>query len=75
VLALRRSLEGELPAFTAWMRVPAALLAWAAAQHLFAGIRHLLMEAGIGASLAPARRSAYAVLIAAGAIGLAALVA
>ncbi len=73
VLALQRSLDGEAPAFAAWMRLPAALLAWAAAHHLFAGIRHLLMEAGVGSSLHAARRSAYAALIAAAAIGLAAL--
>ena len=75
VLALQRSLEGDALHFEGWMRVPAALLAWAAAHHLFAGIRHLLMEAGIGSSLPAARRSAYAALLAAGAIGLAALVA
>lgn len=75
VLALQRSLEGEAPDFAAWMRVPAALLAWAAAHHLFAGIRHLLMEAGIASSLRPARRSAYAALIAAAAIGLGVLIA
>ena len=70
VLALQRSLEGEALAFAGWMRAPAAILAWAAAHHLFAGIRHLLMEAGIGSSLAPARRSAYAALAAGAAIGL-----
>ena len=75
VLALQRSLEGEAATFGGWLRLPAALLAWAAAHHLFAGIRHLLMEAGVGASLPAARRSAYAALIAAAAIGLAALVA
>jgi succinate dehydrogenase / fumarate reductase cytochrome b subunit len=75
VLALQRSLEGEAVRFEGWMRLPAALLAWAAAHHLFAGIRHLLMEAGVGSSLASARRSAYAALIAGAAIGVAALVA
>ena len=75
VLALQRSLEGEATAFDGWMRLPAALLAWAAAHHLLAGIRHLLMEAGVGASLPAARRSAYAALVAGAAIGLAALVA
>jgi len=74
VLALQRSLEGEAPCFAGWMRVPAALLAWAAAQHLFAGIRPLLMEVGIGSSLVAARRSAYAALIAAAAIALGVLV-
>lgn len=53
-------------------RLAALLLAWAAAHHLFAGVRHLLMDVGIGASLIAARASAYAVLIAAAAVGLAA---
>ena len=75
VLALQRSLDGDATTFAAWMRLPAALLAWAAAHHLFAGIRHLLMEAGVGSSLHAARRSAYAALIAGAAIGFAALVA
>ena len=75
VLALQRSLEGDALAFAGWMRLPAALLAWAAAHHLFAGIRHLLMEADIGSSLHPARRSAYAALIAGAAIGLGVLIA
>jgi succinate dehydrogenase / fumarate reductase cytochrome b subunit len=74
VLALQRSLENDALAFAGWMRLPAALLAWAAAHHLFAGIRHLLMEAGFGSSLYAARRSAYAALIAAAAIGLGVLV-
>ncbi len=74
VLALQHSLEGDALTFAAWMRLPAALLAWAAAHHLLAGIRHLLMEAGVGSSLYAARRSAYAALIAALAIGLGVLV-
>lgn len=74
VLALQRSLEDGALAFAGWMRLPAALLAWAAAHHLFAGVRHLLMEAGVGASLFAARRSAYAALIAAAAIGVGVLV-
>lgn len=32
-----------------WVRPPAALLAWAAAHHLFAGIRHLGTDVGLGA--------------------------
>jgi succinate dehydrogenase / fumarate reductase cytochrome b subunit len=74
VLALQRSLEGQAVYFAGWMRLPAALLAWAAAHHLFAGIRHLLMEAGIGSSLPSARRSAYAALIAAAVIALGVLI-
>ena len=75
VLALQRSLEGDLPSFAGWMRVPAALLAWAAAHHLFAGMRHLMMETGIGSSLRSARRSAYAALFAGALVGVAALLA
>ncbi len=73
VLALQRSLEGEEAHFADWMRLPAALFAWAAAQHLFAGIRHLLMEAGVGSALPAARRTAYAALIAAAGIAIAVL--
>ena len=72
VLALQYSLQSEavFDAIAGWMRLPAALLAWAAAHHLFAGIRHLLTDVGIGASLRAGRASAYAALIAAGAVGL-----
>jgi succinate dehydrogenase / fumarate reductase cytochrome b subunit len=75
VWALDRSLKADrFPVEAgAFLRLPAALLAWAAAHHLFAGIRHLLTDVGIGASLPAARASAYAALIAAGAVGLAAL--
>jgi succinate dehydrogenase / fumarate reductase, cytochrome b subunit len=75
VLALQYSLQSEVvetPA--AWVRLPAALLAWACAHHLFAGIRHLLTDVGIGSSLPAARASAYAALIVGGAVGLAFLV-
>ena len=76
-VALERSLADEA-AFRAWVdglrspagRVALGLLAWAAAHHLLAGIRHLLTDVGVGASLPAARRSAYAALLAAGAIGL-----
>ena len=76
VLALQYSLQSEavFDGISGWMRVPAALLAWAAAHHLFAGIRHLLTDVGIGASLPHARASAYAALIAAGAVGLVILI-
>ena len=77
VLALQRSLEPDAAALSisGWLRLPAALLAWAAAHHLFAGIRHLLTDVGIGASLPAARRSAYAALIGGATVALAALVA
>jgi succinate dehydrogenase / fumarate reductase cytochrome b subunit len=51
------------------VRIVLALLAAALAYHLFAGLRHLLMDAGIGASLRTGRATAWAVL-AAGAIVL-----
>lgn len=77
VLGLQRSLEPDAAALSTsgWLRLPAALLAWAAAHHLFAGIRHLLTDVGIGASLPAARRSAYAALIGGAAVALAALLA
>ena len=76
-LLLDRSLQAgaEPLVMPGWMRVPAALFAWAAAHHLFAGIRHLATDVGIGASLPAARRSAYAALVGAAAVGLAALIA
>lgn len=75
VLLLQRSLQSEA-AFTSFLealrspagRVALVVLAWACAHHLFAGVRHLLMDAGVGASLSAARRSAYAALAAALAI-------
>jgi succinate dehydrogenase / fumarate reductase cytochrome b subunit len=78
-LALERSLSGEA-AFASLIdairsplgRAATLLVAWACAHHLLAGIRHLLSDVGIGASLAASRRSAYAVLIAAAALAAAA---
>jgi succinate dehydrogenase / fumarate reductase, cytochrome b subunit len=83
VLALQRSLrsEAEFDSLTDALRSPAGraalvLIAWASAHHVFAGIRHLLMDVGVGASLAAGRASAYAALLAAIAIaGAAVLVA
>lgn len=80
-MALERSLSGEA-AFAALLgavrsplgRAATLLVAWACAHHLLAGIRHLLSDAGIGASLPASRRSAYAVLIAAAALAAAAAV-
>ena len=45
---------------------------WAAAYHLLAGIRHLLMDIGVGSRLADARMSAWAAILAALVIALAA---
>ena len=82
VLALQRSLrsEAQFDSLADALRSPAGraalvLLAWAAAHHVFAGIRHLLMDVGIGASLGAGRASAYAALGAAMALAGAALVA
>jgi succinate dehydrogenase / fumarate reductase cytochrome b subunit len=79
VLALERSLSGEA-AFLSLLealrsplgRVALVVAAWACAHHLLAGIRHLLSDVGVGASLAPSRRSAYAVVIAAAVLAAAA---
>lgn len=76
VLALERSLRADAAyvVLEGWVRLPAALVAWACAHHLFAGIRHLLTDVGVGAALPAARASAWAALIGAAAVGLAALV-
>jgi succinate dehydrogenase / fumarate reductase cytochrome b subunit len=77
VWALERSLRSERPFELnagPLARLAFFLLAWAAAHHLFAGIRHLLSDADIGSSLRASRASAWAALIGALAVGLAALV-
>ncbi len=48
-----------------WRGLLGLVLVWAAAHHLLAGIRHLLMDVGVGSGLAQARASARAVLVAA----------
>ncbi len=75
--ALDRSLRGPeaFDAMLQQMAQPAArilllLVVWALAHHLFAGIRHLLMDLHFGVSLAAARRSALIVALAAGAVAL-----
>ncbi len=52
------------------VRVLLLLAVWALAHHLFAGIRHLLMDVHVGVNLAAARRSALIVAIAAGVVVL-----
>lgn len=55
----------------AWpLRLAALLWVWMLAHHLLAGVRHLLSDVDIGARLAPARRSAWVVNLAAVAIAL-----
>jgi len=69
LVALERSLVEET-AFNSLVeslgspagRIGLFVLAWASAHHLLAGIRHLLMDIGAGASLAAARASAFAVI-------------
>ena len=56
-------------------RAALVALAWASAHHLFAGIRHLLMDIGIGSSLSAGRANAYAVLGAAALVAAAAVLA
>jgi succinate dehydrogenase / fumarate reductase cytochrome b subunit len=70
--ALEHSLEASSLSLRieGFMRVAAALFAWAAAHHLFAGIRHLLTDVGIGSSLSAARKSAYAALAGGALVGL-----
>jgi len=43
---------------TPFAKLVAVVLAWAFIHHLFAGIRHLLLDVHIGVELAGARRSA-----------------
>jgi succinate dehydrogenase / fumarate reductase cytochrome b subunit len=47
-------------------RLEMALVAWWLAHHLFAGLRHLLLDMDIGVGLAQARRSAVLVLVGGG---------
>ena len=72
VLALERSLrsEADFTALSAWLSSPwrAALLVvmvWAATHHVLAGMRHMLMDIGIGSPLAQARMSAWSTILAA----------
>ena len=50
--------------------VAAGVLVWALVHHVLAGIRHLLMDVGIGSELERARASARLVLIAAPALAV-----
>lgn len=54
--------------------VAAGVLVWALVHHVLAGIRHLLMDVGIGGELERARTSARLVLIAAPALAVLLLV-
>jgi len=52
------------------MRIASVLFAWVLAHHLLAGVRHLLSDVDVGSRLAPARRSAWLVNVAAVALAL-----
>ena len=56
---------------TPLLRLVSVLLVWSLAHHLLAGLRHLLLDVGIGVDRLPARRSALGVNF--GALGLVAL--
>lgn len=80
-LALERSLGSE-SAFeslrtavaTPWRGLLLLVLVWAAAHHVLAGGRHLLMDIGVGSPLAQARTSAWAVILTAAIIAIAAAI-
>lgn len=55
---------------TPFFRLPVLVLIWAFAQHFFAGLRHLAMDAEVGMQLKNARRTSLAVLLAASAVTL-----
>lgn len=52
------------------VRAALALVVWAFAHHLLAGVRHLLMDLGAGAALGAARASAWFVNLAGVAVGV-----
>lgn len=65
------ALRGMLAA--PWARLALAIVAWGLTHHLAAGVRHLLMDAGIGTRLDQARASARLVIALGVLGGLAAL--
>lgn len=78
-LALDRSLrsEAEFEALRDFVSAPVRALllvvvVWAASHHVLAGVRHLLMDVGVGSRLDQARSSAWAAIVAAAVIALAA---
>ncbi len=48
-----------------WTALALVIVVWAAAHHVLAGVRHLLMDVGVGSRLVRARASAWTVLVAA----------
>lgn len=80
-LALDRSLrsQAEFEAIRELIAAPGRALllvfvVWATAHHVLAGVRHLLMDIGVGSRLAQARTSAWAAIVAALIIALAAAI-
>ena len=50
-------------ASTGFFKAALIVVVWALSHHLCAGVRHLLMDIGVGSRLATARRSAWSVSI------------
>ncbi|MGE5115710.1 MAG: succinate dehydrogenase, cytochrome b556 subunit, partial [Betaproteobacteria bacterium] len=48
---------------SAWLAPLVFVAVWAVSHHLLAGIRHLLMDIGIGSGLRQARGSAWTVVV------------
>ncbi|MGP1684714.1 MAG: succinate dehydrogenase, cytochrome b556 subunit, partial [Giesbergeria sp.] len=77
VVLLWRSLDSE-PGFAQVMallhhgafQVVMVALAWALSHHILAGVRHMLTDINIGSTLHSARRSAWAVNLAAAGVAL-----
>ena len=44
-----------------WLRLASVVLVWSLLHHLFAGLRFLFIDIGIGVERLPARRSAWTV--------------
>lgn len=66
-LASAEAFESARAALGSWPgRLALVLLAWALAHHVLAGVRHLLMDSGVGTRLPAARRSAALCLASSG---------
>lgn len=76
-IALEQSLrsEADFAALAAqwagpWRSLLLVIVVWAAAHHILAGVRHLLMDLGIGSTLTRARISAWATIVTAALIAV-----
>lgn len=81
IFALHRSLAGPegfatvvTTLATAAGKAASVLLAWALGHHALAGVRHILKDVDVGASLGSARRTAWLALAGGGIIALVAAV-